>query len=52
MIADRDDGERLVVRLTASLTEALADATETRLATVATAWAQTEEFWERPIRTT
>ncbi|WP_146905335.1 hypothetical protein [Cellulomonas aerilata] len=45
VIADRDGGERLVVRLTAALSDSLADAGEAHLATVAVPWSETDEFW-------
>jgi hypothetical protein len=44
-VAVRDGGERLVMRLTDSLTEALATASDDRLTEVAVPWSQTEEFW-------
>ncbi|RNL78461.1 hypothetical protein [Nocardioides marmorisolisilvae] len=45
VIASRDGGEGLVVRLPDALTRALERATETRLREVAVPWSQTEEFW-------
>lgn len=45
VIADRDGGQRLVVRLSTDVTEALAGASDERLAEVAVPWSQTEEFW-------
>jgi hypothetical protein len=44
-VAVNDGGERLVMRLSDELSEALADATENALAAAAVPWAQTEEFW-------
>lgn len=44
-LAVRDGGERLVLTMTDSLTAALAEADEGRLAAVAEPWAQTEEFF-------
>ena len=44
IIAERDDGERLVTRLTRTLQEALAGADTMRLKDAATRWAATEEF--------
>lgn len=45
VVAHRDGGELLLVRLTATLTAALADADESRLAAAAVPWSATEEFW-------
>lgn len=45
VIASRDGGERVVVRLTETLQEALAEATEAQLVEAVERWAQTEEFW-------
>ena len=47
VIAQRDGGGRTVVCLTASLQEALAQATDEELAAAIDRWAQTEEFWGR-----
>jgi hypothetical protein len=47
LVALRDGGERLVVRLSAGLTAALADSGESELAPVAVTWSRTEEFWGR-----
>jgi hypothetical protein len=44
-LAVGDDGERLVLTLTDSLTTALAAATPARLAEAAVPWSQSEEFW-------
>jgi hypothetical protein len=44
-VAVRDEGERLVVRLAGTLSGALADASDERLAEVAVPWSETEEFW-------
>jgi len=45
LIAERGGGERLVVRLSAPLTGALAGAPADGVPGVAARWAQTEEFW-------
>jgi hypothetical protein len=45
IIADRDHGERVVVRLTPSLQAALAQATDDELATAVERWSETDEFW-------
>lgn len=45
VIASVDDGACLVVRLTSTLTDALAAAEGTDLLDVATRWSATEEFW-------
>ena len=45
MVAMRDGGERLVVRLSDTLANALAGATDQELAQVAVPWSQTDEFW-------
>lgn len=44
IVADRDGGERLVVRLTPGLQVALATATDSRLREAAVPWSETEEF--------
>ena len=44
-IAVRDGGERLVMKLTGTLSSALAAASDDRLAQVAVPWSQTDEFW-------
>lgn len=44
-LAVRDGGERLVLTLTDGLVDALAQASDERLAEVAVPWSQTEEFW-------
>jgi hypothetical protein len=44
-IAERDRGERVVVRLTDTLKAALAHATDEELDVAVDRWAQTEEFW-------
>lgn len=44
VIASQDGGERLVVRLTSTLTDALASASMPRLVEVAVPWSHTEEF--------
>jgi hypothetical protein len=44
-VAVRDGGERLVTRLADTLTEALASASDDRLAEIAVPWSETEEFW-------
>jgi hypothetical protein len=44
IIAERDDGERLVARLTRTLQEALARADTMRLKDAAARWSATEEF--------
>ena len=44
-LAARDGGERLVLTLTDGLVQALAEADEEQLASVAVPWAETEEFW-------
>ncbi|WP_406038678.1 hypothetical protein OG799_26430 [Micromonospora sp. NBC_00898] len=44
-VAVRDEGERLVLSLTAELQQVLADQAPERLAAVAGPWSQTEEFW-------
>lgn len=41
----KDEGERVVVTLTASLAAALAGATDHELDQVAVPWSETEEFW-------
>jgi hypothetical protein len=45
ILAERNGGEQLVVRVTDSLVNALAQADPDRLSSVATPWSQTEEFW-------
>lgn len=45
VVAERDGGHRLVVRLTPTLTAALSDADPDTLAAAALPWSQTEEFW-------
>lgn len=45
VVADRDGGERIVARLSTGVAEALAGASDERLAEVAVPWSQTEEFW-------
>ena len=45
IVAERDGGEQLVVRLTQGLQDALAAATDDRLRAAAAQWAETEEFW-------
>ncbi|WP_062461615.1 hypothetical protein [Demequina soli] len=45
VIADRGNGERLVVKLTDALSGALANATDDDLREIARPWAATEEFW-------
>jgi hypothetical protein len=47
-VAVEDDGERMVVALTDSISAALADADEERLASVAVSWSQIEEFRSTP----
>lgn len=47
VIADRDGGQRVVVRLSDALTVALADASDAELAAVAEPWSRTDEFWGR-----
>jgi hypothetical protein len=44
-IAVKDEGERVVVTLTGSLTSALAETTDAALDQVARPWSETEEFW-------
>jgi hypothetical protein len=44
-LAIRDGGERVVLALADSLTNALAEASPERLAEVAAPWSRTEEFW-------
>lgn len=44
VVAERDRGHRLVVRLSERLTAALADATDERLLAVVKPWSETEEF--------
>jgi hypothetical protein len=44
-VAQRDDGERLVLTLTDTLRDALAATSAERLAELAVPWSQTEEFW-------
>jgi hypothetical protein len=44
-VANRDRGERVVVRLTMSMQQALAQATDEELTAAIDRWAQTEEFW-------
>jgi len=47
LVAIRDEGERLVARMPDAVTNALADASDERLAEVAGPWSRTEEFaWE------
>jgi hypothetical protein len=45
IVVSREDGGRLVVRLTGELQAALSHADDARLAVVAVPWSQTEEFW-------
>ncbi|PKQ25269.1 MAG: hypothetical protein CVT64_10605 [Actinobacteria bacterium HGW-Actinobacteria-4] len=45
VVADRAGGQRLVVKVSAALTAALAAASDADLATVAVPWSETEEFW-------
>ncbi|WP_456845973.1 hypothetical protein [Cellulomonas sp. P5_C6] len=45
VVAERDGGQRLVVRLTPTLTAALVDSSADTLAAAALPWSQTEEFW-------
>ena len=45
IVAERDGGERLVVRLTKTLQDALASASDERLREAAGRWAETDEFW-------
>lgn len=45
VLANRDGGERLVVRLNDSLVKALAKAPAEQLWAAATPWSETEEFW-------
>ena len=47
VIADRDQGEHVVARLTGSLQTALAQATDDELASAADRWSETEEFQGR-----
>ncbi|MET9274214.1 hypothetical protein [Kribbella sp. NPDC003557] len=44
-LAIHDGGERVVLALTDSLTNALAEASPERLAEVAVPWSRTDEFW-------
>jgi hypothetical protein len=44
-VAVEDDGERVVVALTNSISAALVDADGEQLAAVAVPWSRTEEFW-------
>jgi hypothetical protein len=44
-VAVEDDGERVVKALTDSISAALADADNDRLAAVAVPWSRIEEFW-------
>ncbi len=44
-VAVEDGGERLVIALTDSISAALADADDARLASVALPWSRIEEFW-------
>jgi hypothetical protein len=44
-LAVREGGERLVLTLTDGLVDALAQASDERLAEVAVPWSETEEFW-------
>lgn len=44
-VALRDGGERLVLRLNDPLADALATASDDRLAEVAGPWSRTDEFW-------
>ena len=44
-VAERDGGERMVVRLGAGLTDVLATAPDSRVLDVAGPWSPTEEFW-------
>lgn len=46
-VVARGDGHRAVIRLTTSLTEALAAAEDARLGGVALLWSHTREFWGR-----
>jgi hypothetical protein len=46
-VAARGGGERAVVRLTSSLTRALAESDEERLAALALPWSRAREFWGR-----
>lgn len=45
VVVDRDEGERLVVRLSESLQSSLASSNEESLRSAAADWAETEEFW-------
>ena len=45
VLAERDGGERLVVRLNDSLVNALAEAPLDQLRAAAVPWSETEEFW-------
>jgi hypothetical protein len=45
VIASRNQGERVVARLTKTLQEALAEANDEQLTRATEEWAQTEEFW-------
>jgi hypothetical protein len=47
IVSSRAGGERLVVQLTKTLQEALAEATEAQLAEAVDRWASTDEFWGR-----
>lgn len=46
-VVARDGGERAVVRLNASLTQALAESDEESLAALALPWSRAREFWGR-----
>ena len=45
IVAERDGGERLVLRLNDALVQALSESSEDRLAEAAEPWSETEEFW-------
>jgi hypothetical protein len=45
VLAERDGGERLVIRVDAAAVDALTGASDDRLAQVAVPWSRTEEFW-------
>jgi hypothetical protein len=46
-LAVRDDGKRLVFTLTNELQDALTDADDRQLVSVAVLWSQMDEFWGR-----